>query len=105
MKGDAQVAPKTPLRAVTKDDALVAKPRPTTLTEAADSSERELLVMMRDTISTQIAGGVPPHTLAPLMRQLREVDKEIRGLDARAAHESSASSAAHVDSTFNASAI
>ncbi|QSM03936.1 hypothetical protein PROPHIGD91-2_83 [Mycobacterium phage prophiGD91-2] len=44
-------------------------------------------MMMRDTISTEIGNGVPPHTLAPLMRQIREIDKEIRALDQRVRQE------------------
>ena len=75
------------LRAVTPDDK--PKPRrPRTLKEAVQRSERELLVTMRARIAAEIDGGVPPHTLAPLTRQLRDLDKEIRLLDERAADES-----------------
>lgn len=62
-------------------------PEPKTLKDAADSSERALLVSIRSKIAAEIDGGVPPHTLAPLTRQLREIDKEIRHLDLRANQE------------------
>lgn len=79
------MARKSQLRAVTDKDA---PPRPpSTLKEAAERSERDLLVMMRDKISTEIGNGVPPHTLAPLMRQLRDIDKEVRLLDVRVKQE------------------
>ena len=94
---------KPSLRAVKASDVPAPKPKPTTLSGAADSSERDLLVMMRDKISAEIDGGVPPHTLAPLMRQLREIDKEIRSLDARAEHDHGSTGTA--DDSFDASAI
>lgn len=98
---------KPSLRAVKPSDAPAPKPKPTTLSSAADSSERDLLVMMRDKISVEIDGGVPPHTLAPLMRQLRDIDKEIRSLDARAEDDRDSSAAAGSASCdgYDASAI
>lgn len=92
------------LRAVTDSDKPPVKV-PATLNEAAESSERALLVMMRKNISDTIGAGVPAHTLAPLMRQMRELDKEIRNLDARAAQETPASGKEPVDNSFDASAI
>lgn len=56
---------------------------PKTIKAAADHSERALLVALRTRIATDIDSGVPPHTLAPLSRQLRDIDREIRALDAR----------------------
>lgn len=102
----SKLSSKPPLRAVTSADAPANKPKPTTLSAAADSSERDLLVMMRDKISAKIDDGVPPHTLAPLMRQLREIDKEIRSLDARAEddHDSARAAAGSCDG-YDASAI
>lgn len=81
------------------------KPKPRTIKAAAESSERDLLVTMRTKIAAEIDGGVPPHTLAPLMRQLREVDKEIRALDAREKQEAEDGAHGDVDETFDASAI
>lgn len=91
------------LRAVTDDDKPPVKPK--TLDEAAESSERALLVMMRTNISDTIGAGVPAHTLAPLMRQMREIDKEIRMLDARAEQENKHGASGPVDNAYNASAI
>jgi len=74
------------LRAVGSDEK-PPKRQARTLKEAVRLSERELLVMMRERIASEIDGGVPPHTLAPLSRQLRELDKEIRLLDLKAKQE------------------
>lgn len=102
---DVTTKTKAPLRVATDADLPPApKPKPESLKAAADLSERELLVAMRDKISDAIAAGVPSHTLAPLMRQLREIDKEIRGLDARARQEGTPNSVP-VDDTFDASAV
>ncbi|GAS92678.1 flagellar protein FliT [Mycolicibacterium brisbanense] len=96
----------SPLRLVTAADKPEPKKKPDTLSEAAEQGERDLLVMMRDTIANRIDAGPPPHTLAPLMRQLREIDKEIRSLDARAEHEAKSSGANEpVSDKFDASAI
>ena len=93
--------PKPSLRAVSEDERPESKPK--TLKDAADVSERALLLTMRDEISTEIDNGVPPHTLAPLLRQLRELDKEIRALDLRELEESGRGG--DVDERFDASAI
>lgn len=76
---------KTPLRAVTEDDAPPIEPK--SLKEAATVSERALLVAMRGKALGEIDNGVPPAYLAPLMRQVREMDKELRALDLRAKQE------------------
>lgn len=69
------------LKVVTEGDAPPAAPK--TLKDAVDVSERALLVTIRAKIASEIDGGVPPHTLAPLTRQLRDIDREIRALDLR----------------------
>lgn len=74
-----------PLRAVKAAERAPAKPR--TLKAAAEDSERELLSTIRAKIAGTIDAGVPAHALASLTRQLREIDKEIRLLDARARRE------------------
>lgn len=95
---------KTPLRAVTADDS-APMPTPKSLKDAAERGERELLVSMRNQISDAVAAGVPPHTLAPLMRQLREIDKEIRAFDLRSEQKQVESDYQAVDDSFDSSAI
>lgn len=56
--------------------------RPRTLKAAAEMSERDLLVAMRTKVAADIDAGVPSHALAPLIRQLRDLDKDIRLIDA-----------------------
>jgi hypothetical protein len=73
------------LKVVTEADAPAAPPN--SLKDAAEQSERALLVRMRTTIAVEIDNGVPAHALASLIRQLRDVDKEIRLLDQRASEE------------------
>ena len=73
------------LKVVTEGDAPPAPPK--SLKDAAEQSERALMVRMRTTIAVEIDGGVPPHALASLIRQLRDIDKEIRLLDQRAKEE------------------
>lgn len=79
-------AKKAPLRAVALDE----KPKPSkpqTIEAAVAATERELLVAMRDKVAVEIDGGVPAHALAGLLKHLRELDKEIRGIDARSREE------------------
>lgn len=73
---------KTALRAV-KSGEKPPVPTPKTIKEAAELGERALLVAMRAKVAAEIDAGVPAHALAPLMRQLRDVDKEVRLLDSR----------------------
>lgn len=93
------------LRAVTPAD----KPKPgspKSITQAADAgTERELLVALRARIAkTAEDPNCPPRDLAALSRQLRDIDKDIRALDAAAEQE--AAESAHVaDEAFDASAI
>lgn len=60
---------------------VVPRAKPLSLTQAIDGSEREVLVALRENIAAEIDAGVPAHVLAPLSRQLRDLDKEIRSLD------------------------
>lgn len=90
------------LKVVTDGDAPPQPPR--SLKDAAEVSERALLVMMRTKIAAEIDGGVPPHTLAPLTRQLRDIDKEIRALDLRALEEAGDAGDAP-DEAFDAEAL
>ena len=89
------------LKVVTAEDALAP---PKTLKEAVDVSERALLVTIRAKIAAEIDTGVPPHTLAPLTRQLRDIDKEIRLLDQRTLEEAGERDDAP-DEAFDAEAL
>lgn len=90
------------LKVVSAGDAPPAAPK--TLKDAVDVSERALLVTIRAKIASEIDGGVPPHTLAPLTRQLRDIDREIRALDQRA-HEEAADGDSAPDEAFDAEAL
>lgn len=70
------------LRAVAPDEKPAPK-KPTTIKAAVDMPERTLLVAMREKVAAEIDSGVPAHALAGLLKHLRELDKEIRGIDAR----------------------
>ena len=74
---------RPPLRVATDADV----PAPKNLKAAAATSERALLVMLRDKLAAEMDSGVPPHTLAPLARQLRDIAKEIEAMDLRAKEE------------------
>jgi len=94
------------LRAVTDAEAKPRpKPRPKSIRAAADGSERDLLVAMRTKIAAEIDNGVAAAYLAPLSRQLREVDKEIRLLDHRAKQEASEDDGADSDESFDPTSI
>lgn len=71
------------LRAVAPDEKPAPK-KPTTIKAAVDMPERTLLVAMREKVAAEIDSGVPAHALAGLLKHLRELDKEIRSIDARA---------------------
>jgi len=92
------------LTVVTEATAAPKSKAPATIKAAVESGERELLVAMRCKVAAEIDAGVPPHTLAPLMRQLRELDKEIRAIDAREEQES-ADGDNVADEAFDASAL
>jgi len=98
------MAAKT-LRSVKLGEAAAPNPPPTDVKGAAEHSERALLVALRTRIATDIDNGVPPHTLAPLSRQLREIDREIRLLDARLKQEADDDASEGEDGTFDASAV
>ncbi len=73
------------LQAVTDHPARRGRPK-TLLTSASGGSEREMLVVLRQRLAAKLdEGDVPMHALAQLIRQFRDVDREIRAIDARAA--------------------
>ena len=79
------------LTVVTDEAPRPAQKPPANIKEAVERSERDLLVAMRRKVASEIDAGVPAHALAPLMRQMRELDKEIRALDAREDQEGASS--------------
>ncbi|MFH5879769.1 hypothetical protein [Arthrobacter sp. NA-172] len=97
---------KNPLKVVTEADAkAIRKDPPKTLVEATELSERDLLVMMRVRVATEIDSGVPAHALAPLMRQLRDLDKELRLHDQSAKQEAIENAGPAADEAWDAEAI
>lgn len=50
-----------------------------------DSTEREMLVILREKIAAKLDGDVPTHSFAQLVRQFQQVDGKIRSIDAREA--------------------
>jgi hypothetical protein len=59
---------------------------PSRLSSAVGKSERDMLVVLRRKIAAQLdKADVPPTALAALVRQLREIDREVRGMDLAAA--------------------
>jgi hypothetical protein len=50
-----------------------------------DSTEREMLVILREKIAAKLDGEVPTHSFAQLVRQFQQVDGKIRAIDAREA--------------------
>ena len=79
-------ARKVPLR-VAKPGEKATPSRPKTLVEAVEGSERDVLLTMRAKLAAELDGGVPPAYLAPITRQLRDVDKDLRLLERRLADE------------------
>lgn len=92
------------LKVATAADA-EPKPEPKNLQEAAEASERDLLVMMREKAAREIDNGVPPAYLAPIMRQIRELDREIRLMDEKAQQEAEEDAAAGERRTWDEEAI
>ena len=93
------------LRAVTDEDKPTKK-APATIKAAVDVSERALLVQMRSHLAARLdAGAVPAHALAGVMSKLREYDRDIRAIDARAAEESDGDEEQAEDGEFDASAV
>jgi hypothetical protein len=77
------------LRTVVDADGTGTKPRRRRagrLTVAVRGGERELLVVIRRQLAQRLdSGDYPAHAMTQLIRQLRDVDREIRMIDARAA--------------------
>jgi hypothetical protein len=69
------------LRPVAKDER-----QPASLTAVLQGTERQMLVILRHRLAARIdQGDVPVHALAALVKQFRDVDGQIRAIDARRA--------------------
>lgn len=66
------------------------RPRFKTLKSTLGRSERDTLVVLRRKLATQIDSELPGHALAQLVRQFRDVDAQIRAIDAREAEAAAA---------------
>jgi len=96
------MARKAPLRAVAEDER---PSRPKTLRDVATSSERELLVVMLEKLTATVDAGVPPHTLAPLARQIRDMRRELAAMDSTDGEDDISDAANTPDEAFNAEAL
>jgi len=57
----------------------------TRLASTVNGPERDMLVVLRRKLAAQIDEGCGPAQLAALVRQFRDVDTQLRGLDLQAA--------------------
>lgn len=80
---------------------------PRTLKAAVKLDEKDLLIALRGKLAAEIDSGVPAHTLAGLVKQLRDLDREIRLLETRAEleREEQAKVEARGDRAWSAAAI
>ena len=85
------------------EGAVAKRAKPKNIKAAVECSERDLLVALRRKVAAEIDNGVPAHALASTVKQLRELDKAIRTLDAQSQHESPTT--ADVDNRFDAEAL
>lgn len=92
------------LRVVAPDEKPAAHAPPKDLREAVERPERDLLVAMRRKVAAEVDAGVPAHALSSLMKQLRELDRDIRAMDAREREEDGKHGVV-ADQAFDASAI
>jgi hypothetical protein len=96
--------PKSKLRAVAEDEKAPVTPK--TIGEAAEASERDLLVSLRTHLAREMdKGAVPAHALASVSAKIREYDRDIRAFDAREEQDGASDGDVVVDGTFDASAV
>lgn len=75
---------KSQLRAVAKGEKALVPEAPKTIGQAAESTERDLLVSLRTHLAREMdKGAVPAHALASVSAKIREYDREVRAIDAR----------------------
>lgn len=94
---------KPPLR-VAGDGDVPAKPL--SITDALDVGPREVLVAMRYALAKKLdAGEVSSNAIASAYKELRELDRQIRAIDAAEQEEQRRGSSGGPRRSFNASAI
>jgi hypothetical protein len=64
---------------------VVRRRLPRTLKAAVKLGERDLLTALRDKLADKLDGGVPAYALGHLVKELRDLDREIRALDSQEA--------------------
>ena len=96
----------THLRTVGPDEKPPAKPKtPKSITEAIEGSSRDVLAAMRKALAKKLDDGdVSSNAIASAYKELRELDRLIRMMDA-AAEEEQADGGRRGDVPFDASAI
>ncbi|MGW9541960.1 hypothetical protein ACWHA6_36355 [Streptomyces anthocyanicus] len=71
------------LRVVKPGDEAPSKEVPATITEAIEGSARDVLASMRRALAKKLdAGEVSSNAIASAYKELRELDRQIRALDA-----------------------
>jgi hypothetical protein len=58
--------------------------RPSTLAGAIESSERDVLLVLRRKLADRLDSNVPLYILSELVREFHRIDAALRSLDARA---------------------
>lgn len=92
------------LRAVAPDEVRVRE-TPKSITEALDGTPRDVLSAMRHALAKKLdAGEVSSNAIASAYKELRELDRLIRVMDAME-DEEGVGSARRGDAVFDASAI
>lgn len=94
---------KRPLRVATEQDPPAT---PTGITEALDAGPREVLAAMRYALAKKLdAGDVSSNAIASAYKELRELDRQIRAIDAAEQEEQRRGSSGGARRSFSASAI
>lgn len=94
---------KPTLRVAGEDDAPVV---PTSITDALNAGPREVLSAMRYALAKKLDDGdVSSNAIASAYKELRELDRQIRAIDAAEQEEQRRGSSGGPRRSFNASAI
>ncbi|WP_353707617.1 hypothetical protein ABRQ22_17300 [Cellulosimicrobium sp. ES-005] len=95
------------LRVVKPGDEAPRKEVPATITEAIEGSARDVLASMRRALAKKLdAGEVSSNAIASAYKELRELDRQIRALDAAEEQEAERDDGnRRPRRSFNASAI